>query len=206
MSHALYIVDTDPALSLVKQHIADRQRVRLQNHALATELGITQWHVSRTTGEITAVDFPEEVHPQFKKPGRFGSQPKKNSEWAKRFSEQKGYECASGAIAQAFKVPTSISYVTLDGGKGWRMMGFPFQECGFLFLSEDGPYAIWIPDVAACVSQLEDKGYTVDEEAKSFNMQIPGCRRIEQEEWDILVAQKKLNDKRAAEQTREKKR
>ncbi|MGC5808004.1 hypothetical protein [Ralstonia pseudosolanacearum] len=53
------------------------------------------------------------------------------------------------------------------------------------------------PDVPGAVARDEAKGYAVAEPAKSFKLEFEGCRRIEQEEWDILVAQHKLEEKTA---------
>lgn len=203
MANAIYMIEGGKALDLVKRRIEDVRRVQQQNHDLAKELGAARYRVRICEGTISTVEFKGDVHPQFTKPGKYGSRPKKGTEWEKRFAEQKGHiESESTEISNAFNIPLCISY---KGGEssGSRIIGAPLQECGFLYLSADGPYALWIPDVAAEVADTESRGYTVSEPAKSFDMILPGCRRIEKEEWQILVAQHELEKKRSAKATKE---
>ena len=192
----IFMIEGGKALDLVKHHIAERQRVSAANRALIGDLQIDEYWVSRHDGTLSAVSFKGDTHPQFTKPTKHGSRPKKGSEWARRFAEQNGYSNPSDVIAEAFSIPLSISY-GVGTGDGWRRIGFPFSECGFLYLSSDGPYAMWIPDVAAEVRADHDRGHTVAEPARSFTPHFDGCRHIEQEEWDILVAQHKLAKKRS---------
>ncbi|MFT0533970.1 hypothetical protein ACMHYJ_14245 [Castellaniella hirudinis] len=200
MSNVIYMIESGKALDLVRHHIAEVKRVRQQNHDLAEELGADRYRVRIGDGVITTVEFKERIHPEFTKPGKYGSRPKKGTEWAKRFAAQEGHASESSVISEAFNVPLRISYQGEDC-HGSSCIGSPLQECGFLFLSVDGPYALWIPDVRAEVEQRERQGYTVSEPAKSFDMQLEGCRRIEREEWQILVAQHELEKKRAAKTT-----
>lgn len=195
---AIFMIEGGKALDLVKAFIAERIRVSAEVRALAKELGVEHIYTSRATGVLTGVQFKDKVHPDFKKPDRKGiSFPKKGSEWEKRLREQVGHQDQSAIIANAFNVPLSISYSD-DAGSGVRCLGVPFTECGFLYLGADGPYAMWVPDVPAEVAHSESRGYTVGEPAKSFKLEFEGCRRIEREEWEILVAQQKLDEKRAA--------
>lgn len=196
----IFMIEGGKALGLIKRHIAEVQRVGAEVRALARELGVDSIFTSRETGVLRSVQFKGKVHPEFKKETKHGSFPKKGSEWAKRLAAQEGYEPASGLIADELGVPLVISYSKTSDNYGSRVIGFPFRECGFLYLSEDGPYAMWMPDVPAEVAHSEAEGYTVAEPAKSFRLEFDGCRRIEREEWEILVAQDSLAKKRAAAQ------
>ncbi|MDS1142418.1 hypothetical protein RE432_18445 [Pusillimonas sp. SM2304] len=198
MSNAIYMIESGKALDLVKHRISEVKRVRQQNIELAKELGAERYRVHIESGVITTVEFADEKHPQFTKPGKYGSAPKKGTEWAKRFSEQKGHESESAVIAEAFDVPLRISYEG-ENFSGSRCIGYMLRECGFLYLSDDGPYALWIPDVAAEVAAEEGRGGTITWPEQPFSMELEGCRRVEKEEWDILVAQHKLDKKRAAQ-------
>ncbi|WP_150622366.1 hypothetical protein [Pandoraea horticolens] len=52
-------------------------------------------------------------------------------------------------------------------------------------------------DIPEVVADIEARGYTVEEPTKSFALSFEGCRRLEDEAWEILVAQHKLAEKRA---------
>lgn len=196
------MIESGKPLDLVKAHIADRIRVKAETHRLLDELGLAEgaryWPCSMT-GVVFAVAFPKgKHHPDFKAPSRKNGscRPKKGSHWEKRFAEQKGYANDSEQIAKAFDVPTCIETQHVDGTTGWRHIGRLFSPCGFLFLSPEGPYAMWIPDVDAEVCEALARGAKV--EPMISTPVIEGTRRIEPEEWDIVVAQHKLAEKAAA--------
>lgn len=200
MNHrAIFMIESGKALHLVRQHISERRRVAKNNAAMASEIGATEIWTSRDDGTVMSVRFGDKHHPEFTKPGRYGSRPKKGTEWAKRFEDQEGYDNPAYVISQEFCIPLSVSYSLPDGGKGWECIGMPLRECGFLYFSALGPYAMWVPDIPAVVADIEARAYTVDESVKSFALAFEGCRRIEGEEWEILVAQHKLAEKRAAQ-------
>jgi hypothetical protein len=196
----IFMIESGKALELVKQHIADRLESIERAKAVAIELRAADVSTSRVDGTVVAVRFNGAPHPDFKKPDKYGSRPRKGTEWAKRLAAQQGYEHDSRLIMHGLGVPCGISY-SGNGGSGSRLIGVPFNECGFLFLCKDGPYAMWIPDIEAEVKAYLDKGCAVEEPALSFRPQFDGCRRIETEEWDILVAQHKLARKRSQRET-----
>ncbi|QMI49708.1 hypothetical protein [Burkholderia sp. MBR-1] len=196
----LFMIEGGRALELVKQHIAERQRVHAANRALLQDLGVDEYWSSRDDGTVSRVRFRSTPHPEFTKADKNGSRPKKGTEWARRFAAQKGHVNSSGVIADAFGIPLSVSYGNAGGSKGWRAIGYPLSECGFLWLSTDGPYAMWIPDVEAEVRADRERGYEVGEREAAFRAEFEGCRLIEREEWEILVAQHKLAQKKSATQ------
>lgn len=196
--NAIFMIEGGKPLEMIKQHIAERMRVRQEIRELAKELGVEEVHTDRGNGVLRAVVFTGDVHPEFTKPKKDGaSYPKKGSIWAKRLAEQKGYRDPSEWISSEFGVPLTVSYKTQDGGWGSTCIGNFINECGFLYLSEEGPYAMWVPDVPAYVAQYSGDGTIVDEPAASFKMEFKGCRRIEDEEWEILVLQDKLAKKKS---------
>lgn len=194
-----FMIEGGAALDLVRHHIEERVRVRSAAIELARELGAKDVSTSMANGVVVAAQFEGTPHPDFKKPDKWGARPKKGTAWAKRFADQKGYENESYSISERLGIPLEIDYKT-EGGSGLRRIGYPLQECGFLFLGKEGPYAMWMPDVCAEVKRDEDRGHVVAEPAKSFVPVFPGCRKIEIEEWDLLVAQHNLENKRAARQ------
>lgn len=198
MSNILFMVEGGKALELVKAHIEEHKVVIAARKTIAAELGIEHGVTDPLDGRLLGVRFPNDRHPDFKAPNRKGiCYPKKNSEWAKRFTEAPGYQNQTNVISHAFGVPCSLAYTTKDGGQGWTCIGNMLNECGFLYLSENGPYAMWIPNVPAEVALMEEDGKkTVEEPARSFVPKFEGCQRIEEEEWEILVAQHKLEKKR----------
>lgn len=195
----LFMIEGGRALEMVKAHIAERERVREEVRLLAKELGVESVYTDRSSGVLMGAIFYGAPHPDFKKPtGRHGvSYPKKGSSWGKRLSAQNGYASPARSIPEEFNIPLQIAY-EYDGGNGWRMLGNPLSECGFLHLGPDGPYAMWIPDVEAAVLDHESRGQIVRDPAKSFRPAFDGCRKIESEEWEILVLQHKLKVKQAA--------
>lgn len=196
----IFMIEGGKALDLVKQHINKVKRVRDEVHALAKEIGVEEISTRRDTGILSGVVFKGKVHPDFTKPKKGVSYPKKGTAWAKRFADQSGHECASYVIAENLAVPLSVMYRKSADNWGSRHVGYPFSECGFAYLSADGPYIMWTPDVPAVVKEYEEEGYAVDEPAKSFRLEFDGCRRIEREEWEILVAQHKLEQKKRSKE------
>ncbi|MFM0432318.1 hypothetical protein PQQ75_25130 [Paraburkholderia aspalathi] len=197
--NAIFIIEGGKALELIKQHIAERQRVARERNNIAKELGVEDIYVSNMDGVLLGVRFKgDDVHPDFKKPDRKGiSRPKARTAWKDRFDAQKGFPRPTTVIAEAFDIPLSLQYTGKEGGNGWRSIGNPFNECGFLYLSVDGPYAMWTPNVSREVAEAEARGQSIEEPAKSFKLEFEGCKRVEKEEWDILVAQHSLAKKRA---------
>lgn len=199
MKSALFMIEGGKPLEMVKEYIRQYAVIKEQTRLLAEELGVSDVWTDISTGVMTAVLFKGEVHPEFKKPKKRGgpSYPKKGSSWAKRFADQQGTRNPAEWISKEFNVPMSLRYKGVEDGRGhgWRCIGNPLRECGFLFLSEDGPYALWIPDVAAEVAYTQEQGCIIEGEAATFKMEIPGCRRIHDEEWEILVLQHKLAEK-----------
>ena len=194
---ALLLIESGLALKLVRESIAEYSRVAREVAALSKELGVQRGTTDITKGVLLGVVFQGEVHADFRKPDRRGvSYPRKGSNWHRRFEEQKGYASQASVIAAAFGVPLTINYKDVsrsgDSFEGSRCIGSPLNECGFLWISKDGPFAMWVPDVEAIVAAEVAQGRTVEEPAASFKLSIDGCRRIRQEEWEIMVLQDKL--------------
>lgn len=194
--HIYFMVEGGRALKLVKENIADARRVNREVIKLVKELGAPHYRISTYDGRLTRVLFEGHAHPDFKK-DKDGFFPKKGTEWAQRFAAQKGHRPSAQVIEEAFDIPFQICY-SHNGGTGLRRIGYLFNECGFLYPHQDGPYGMFVTDVPAAVAEDIAKGYTVAEPALSFKMEFDGARRIEKEEWDIVVATHALAIKRAA--------
>lgn len=186
MEDAIFLIEGGKALELVRSHIAEWLRVRKQSQDLARELGVDHVWTNKEDGVVIAVEFKGEVPPDFTGRGRHGWRPKRGTEWAKRFSAQVGYRNPSALLMEGLGIPCFISYRTKNG-HGSRRLGLPFSECGFMWVGESGPYAMWMPDVEAEVQAELAAGRTVEEPAASFRMQFEGCRRISEEEWARLA-------------------
>lgn len=203
MKSKLFMIEGGPALELVKAHIEEVLRVDREVIALAKELGVERVYRSHDDGTLLQVIFPGKTVPEgWTKPDKKGlSHPKKGTEWAKRFAAQKGHASVSQLIANTFEVPTWVEYTGIpgtanEGNWGSTCIGRPLNECGFGYMSKEGPYCLWVPDVAAEVTAIEARGYLAKAPAKGFKLEVPGLREIEDEEWDVLVAQHKLEKKR----------
>lgn len=198
MSTILFLIESGEPLDMVKNHVAEVQRVKAEVAAIAKEIGVTRVSTDRLNGALLGVVFDGPPPDGWTKPDRkFGISYPKKGPWKSRLAEHqaRGYADPEGAISTAFGVPTSISYTRRDG-YGCCHIGPMLKACGWLYLSKDGPFAMWIPDVEAAVKERISDGYTVEEPAASFKPVIPGARRIDQEEWDLLVAQHQLDKKR----------
>ena len=196
--NAYFLIEGGRVLEMVREHIADRLRIQAENRKIAEELRVDEGVTDRTTGVLRGVVFKDVIHPDFTKPRKNGaSYPKKRTKWFSRFDGQKGYLSLPEWISKEFKIPLRVEYVG-NNCRGNLAIGTIFAECGFLYLSEEGPYAMWVPDVPVAVREYEANGYTVSEPAKSFVLEFDGCRRIEKEEWEILVLQHRLANKKAA--------
>lgn len=191
---ALYMIEGDPALSLVKAHIADVRRVREETRALAMEYGAKTISCDRMNGVLLGVGFwTAERHADFKAPNRKNGicYPKQKTAASTRFRAQSGYANQEATIEKAFGVPLSITHKG-PSGEGWTCIGRMLNACGFLYFGADGPYALYIPDVQAHINYYLSRGETVEQ---TFDMNLPGCRRILCEEWDLMVAEHKLKQK-----------
>jgi len=188
MEFAIFLIEGGPALELVRQHIADLTVVRDQNRELATELGVRHIWTHRDTGAIVAVDFERNArHPDFTVPRKSRSHPKKGTSWEQRFAAVKGYRCPDKAIGETFNIPRVLGYGN-EGSCGSRIIGYPLSVFDFLYVGENGPFAMSVPDIEAEVRAEEARGMVVSEPAKSFRMEFDGCRRLSEAEWDGLFA------------------
>lgn len=199
--NAYYLIESAPLVAVVKSYIADLKRVRAENAEICSELGDvkTGW-TDRNSGAVYAVKFEGKHHSDFTKPGKDGfSRPKKGTEWAKRFAEHKGITRTDmNVISDQFNVPFNLQYTTKDG-YGSTAIGYFQKPAGFIFPSEDGPFGLYIPDVAHYVARHEADGLVVDADVKCFDMNLKGCRRILSEEWDLICARVKLEQQQKAE-------
>ena len=190
-----------PALALVKRHIKDVIAAAKERDALYKALGCNHGVQNRFNHTLSGVVFPGKIHPDFTKPKKIGgpSYPKKGTEWFKTFAQQKGVRPPAEVIAEAFNVPADYQFQGPGDSWGRGAIG-GFAPCGFLYLSAKGPYALWIPDVPAILADLKKnhpKSKILAPDPKwAFN--VPDCKRIEEEEWKILVLQQDLAEKKKA--------
>ena len=197
--NAYYLVKDGPVLDLLLAHMAERDRVRLEAQTLIKELGTDEGRCSGFDGRLTSIVWPPGKVPEgWTKPHRKtgASRPKVGTEMGKRFAALKGWRSPADVLSQLLSLPLSLSYKG-PTGTGWSAIGSMCNECGFLWMSREGPYAIWVPDVPAAVAKREAEGYTVDEPAKSFKMEFPGCTRILHEEWKVMVLQREISEKQS---------
>ena len=191
LANAIFLVEGGKALELVKAHLEEVLRVRKQSQDLVREMdGVTTVWTDKTNGIVKAVEFPGERHPDFKKPTEnTGSKPKKGTQWAQKFAAQVGYKNPADIIMEAFRIPGVLQYSGKRGGKGSCLAGIPGQEAEFLYLGENGPFAMVLPDIEAQVAQRVAEGETVEEPARSFKMSFEGCRRVSDEQWHEMVTE-----------------
>jgi hypothetical protein len=206
MDTLTFLIKGGKMLELVKEHISTRIAVAKSNMEIANSVGAVS-HIIGSSGNIFAVEFKGDPHPDFKKPSRAlrgMCQPKKGTESYTKFENALRYKSESKTIYTELNVPLVMNYkrksevVGVSSGlsSGHQRIGYPLNECGFLYMGEDGPYAFWIPDVQRHVALKEADGYIVEDPAKSFKPEFDGCTQIEDEEWDIIFSKYKLKQKK----------
>lgn len=211
--HIYYLIEGGLALDLVKAHCLEVLATDQARMALIKEISEEEPVVGafrhRDFGTLIGVTFERgRHHPDFTKPrGRNKTcHPKQGTKWEQRFKDQPRVETLPSKLVDAYDIPLSMSFVKIEDGKtsaeGWSHIGWPpLHEVGFLYMSKDGPYAMWAPDVEAYVKAKEEQGYTVTGKCAVYkNNSLEGCRLIEREEWEIIVAQHKLKEKQNAAQ------
>lgn len=214
----LYLIESGPMLELIKHHLNERTRVTAVNLEILRKLGLDPEKVQLWrhiyNGSLTGVQIPKSlkmpkvfVQENWTKPDSKGRRrPKKGTEEYKAFySEDALFTPAETLIVKALNVPTSIGYKTRGGtrsGEGWSMIGRMMSACGFLWMDRDnGPYAMWLPDVEAAVEDLKKahkgvKSFEVIGGADVWQLDTTGIKPLLQEEWDLMVAQKNLEEAR----------
>lgn len=190
--NAIFLIEGGKALELIKTHIAEKVELAAKIKAIADEFGTTNVATSKHDGSLLGLRLGSRDvrHKDFTAPDEHGiCRPRKKSATAKRFAEIGGYTKPADMIAKAFGIPTAISYKKDGEYSGSRAIGSPFFPCGFLYLSHEGPFAMWTPDVELEVqlTLAREPGVEVAEPARSFRLDIEGCRRLEPEEWQIIA-------------------
>lgn len=92
----------------------------------------------------------------------------------------------SSRICERFDIPVSIDYE--HAGINWSspIVG-DFLRCKVLKLSDSGPFAFVVPDVAFEVALKESEGKRVFGPAKDFQMSLDGCHQISSKDWGLLI-------------------
>jgi hypothetical protein len=211
---ALFLIEGGPMMDLVKKHLAERDRVHKVKLQILEYLALDPKEVEiwarRYDGMVTALRLPSREIPEgfnasnWTKPDNAGRRtPKKGTvEYEIFYAKECRYTPQTELIAKALKVPCSVGYKS-KGGEGWTRIGRMLNECGFLWMhKKDGPFAMWIPDVPACVEEMKTrhkglKDFKILGGADTWSMDMTGIKPILQEEWDLLVAQKNLEEAKA---------
>lgn len=198
----IFLIESGPALALIKEHIQARELHRNVVIGMQKDLGEDNLRgvtTHRTNGRVLGFSF-KSVPKGWSKPNSLGtSRPKNNTHWTQRLAEDKGYPDPAQVISEAFRIPLSIRYKT-DDGEGQHCIGSMPAECGWLYLGPRGPFAMWVPDVPAYVKEHVDNGRTVTGPAAKFKLKFPGCRHILDEEWELMVAQDNLKQAKRKKQ------
>lgn len=188
-----FAVEGGATLELAHKHVAERKAVEERNRAMADELGTDRYAVDYSTGVICGVVFNGKAHPDFKRADRRGvSHPRQKTEWLRRMEAEKGYDRRYFSLAKALGVPTDISYTNETTRGGACISGGFSSGTGLLYCSSSGPFALYVPDIAAVVAEYEARGYVVDDACKNFKPEFEGARPILKEEWELTVARHKL--------------
>lgn len=213
---ALYLIEGGPMMELVKHHIAERDRVSKMKIEILAQLDLDPKKVEvwarSDTGQLTAVRIPKDlklpktfVQANWTKPDSKGRRmpKKKTEEHAIFYAPDAHYTPQAELIGKKLNVPCSIGYKS-SRGEGWTRIGRMLNECGFLWLhKEHGPFAFWIPDVKACVKEMKEqhkglKSFKLLENVEDWKLNVDGVRPMLEEEWELMVAQKNLEEAQEA--------
>ena len=189
-----FLIKSGPMLDAVKEYIDKRIEVIKAASIYAKKVGSKSYfHTDHGADLITGFYFAHGNQPDgWTKPKRNGfSKPKKSCEDFQSFKELPVGLDDSKLIANLLDLKLGISYKT-ETGSGHTFIGNPFNECGFLYPSKNGPYAFWIPDILAACKDFTDKGYTITNGADKWDMELKGVEEITEEKWDYLVAKDKF--------------
>ena len=193
---AVFLIESGRALELAQQWMQEEHAQRRQAREIGQELGVSRVYLSFDTGVVLGVYFGDKlaVHPDFRKPNRKGASfPKKHSGWAVRLAQQHERKLTMAQVNKELGIPDSLCVRhAADGSEIWRMLSSPVNPSGFLSLSDQGPFAIWTPDVDDAIRQEREAGNEVLTFPKDFKFIIAGTRRILPEQWDLMVAEHRL--------------
>lgn len=185
-THLYFEVLSGEALALVNRHVADRGRVERENREICTKYGAEKYFVSPLDGAIIALEW-NVAHPDFTKPNSKGySRPKRGTKAADDFASVKGYDAMCRDIEKALGIVTGIEYEGNGTIKGSALIGYSFKRTHVLYPAKEGPYCIVFADPRPTIADHEARGYTV---LTKFKPELPGCRLITQEEWELALAQ-----------------
>jgi len=189
---AIYLIRSGKILEAVKNYVKKVNEVSDAVNEFCKENGFVRY----TKGdfyELVGVDYRYANSTDFSKPNKRGiCHPKKGTEIEKMFKDLPRVDIKPrDVIREMFNVPYGLRYRS-EKCTGSRSIGRFFDPAGFLWLSKEGPFAMWIPDVESELNYSKEKGETVEEPEASFSMKLKGCKRITEEEWEFLVAKNNL--------------
>ncbi len=188
------------ALDLVKESIAERIVVKKEILEFLNKIGAEtcgMYH-DGTTGGFKFNGTPPAGWKAKNSKGM--SFPRKDSGIQKEINALPRYTVTAHHIAAKLGIPLQIIWNDKDGERcGFQCIGYPFNECGFAYPCEDGPYLLWLPDVAAAVNKAAAESMhsgEIDQSLIDYRAEFAGCRQIDSEEWEFIVAKHKMEKKR----------
>lgn len=190
------------ALDLVKASIAERIAVKNEILEFIKKIGAETCCIYHD-GTVGGFKFKGTPPAGWKaKNSKGDSYPRKDSGIQKEINALPRYTITSYYIAEKLGIPLQIIWNDKDGKLcGFQCIGYPFNECGFAYPCEDGPYLLWLPDVAESVNKAASDGIhsgEIDQSLIDFLAEFPGCRQIDREEWEFIVAKHNMEKKRGS--------
>ncbi len=199
MTDNYYVIESGQVLDLIKQHISERHAAVKEAHQLMKELGVETagYYDDIFDGKLVALNVEEKPNKEFNKPkrrnGGWYCSPKAGTEWHTRFKQQKGYDKRCVRLSEHLKLPTGYSFADETGKTVacGTLASRIIQNCGFLYLSNNGPFAMWVENLTERLEKLKKQypDLTLSEPSEPISMEFEGCRPILKEEWDLMVAQ-----------------
>ena len=191
-----YLITDGPLLSAVKTSIKMKRELLESAHAFKDERGAKSFFLSHVEPAVKGLLFDKGVKlpADWKKPDeRNFSEPYKKSEEMRLMNSLPKGQNDRDVIYEITGIPQEFEY---KKGKpesraydwGYARAGIPLNEHGFLYLSDDGPYCLWITDLKKVIQdEYLDRGYSVSENVLKWEMNVEGITEISQEKWESIA-------------------
>lgn len=194
-----YLIESGSALDIAKAAAQQNSEVLLTVQKYSESLGATGYLIGPTSRKLESLVFKGNPPEGFSKPknkSRLCS-PLPGSKHAKDFAALPKLVDGELQLHASLKYPVVVDYTTPSGKDDSEIIGLPPFCRDFLFISGEGPYCLVIPDAKPKIKELIDKGCTIKGGLESYTGELPGCRQITKDEWDLLVLQAKVNHAKA---------
>lgn len=201
-----YLIESGPLLDAVKECIEMKAKTREATIRFCERIGVEKYRAGFRGTPISFI-FPGRVIKGFTQRDRHGnSHPKKDGPYYEEWRNIPEHQNSTSVIQSITGIPLFYSYTTTIGN-GSSAIGDIFP-CGFLYLSAEGPYVMYVPDIAKYFEEFKEQtpDAVIKDDADKWQINVEGITEISQAHWELMVAQHKVEqeEKDRAEEARDK--